>query len=182
MLTAYSDPTASTASPDQQQLRELVFPLTQIILGVLRLAPSARHCPLALHCLTLLQRLAASAHVFVPCAAACLDLLENPALLGTKKPKPTTEAPPNLALAVRLGKGLLEPKYVGVGVLLCGGALLPMTALTQPLPPAQHAKNTNRNVQEAVVAEVMDVLSQELLVYRYTIAFPEYAFPIQVRR
>ena len=39
----------------------------------------------------------------------------------------------------------------------------------------------NRNVQEAVVTEAMDVLSQELLVYRYTIAFPEYAFPIQVR-
>jgi hypothetical protein len=39
----------------------------------------------------------------------------------------------------------------------------------------------NRNVQDAVVAEAMDVLSQELLVYRYTIAFPEYAFPIQVR-
>lgn len=119
MLTAYSDPAAAmTMNPDQpqqqQQLRELVFPLTQIILGVLRLAPSARHCPLALHCLTLLQRLAAAARVFVPCASACLDLLESPALLGTnkKKPKPTTDAPPNLALAVRLGKGLLEPKCV----------------------------------------------------------------------
>jgi hypothetical protein len=39
----------------------------------------------------------------------------------------------------------------------------------------------HRNVQEAVVAEAMDVLSQELLIYRYTIAFPEYAFPIQER-
>jgi nucleolar complex protein 2 len=90
VLTAYSDPasalTAATADQpqlQQQQLRELVFPLMQIILGVLRLAPSARHCPLALHCLTLLQRLAAAARVFVPCASACLDLLESPALLGT---------------------------------------------------------------------------------------------------
>lgn len=31
------------------------------------------------------------------------------------------------------------------------------------------------------MAEAMDVLSQELLVYRYTTAFPEYAFPIQER-
>lgn len=46
--------------------------------------------------------------------------------------------------------------------------------------PNRTPKHNNRNVQEAVVAEVMDVLSQELLVYRYTIAFPEYAFPIQV--
>lgn len=125
ILTAYSDPSLSStpdggsAGGDAQQLRELVFPLTQIIIGVTRLAPSARHYPLILHCLTLLQRLAAAAQVFVPCASTCLDILESPSLLGTKKPKPTTEAPPNLALAVRLGKGLMEPRYV-IMLVVCG--------------------------------------------------------------
>ncbi len=31
------------------------------------------------------------------------------------------------------------------------------------------------------MAEAMDVLGQELIVYRYTVAFPEYTFPIQER-
>jgi hypothetical protein len=44
----------------------------------------------------------------VPCAALLLDVLENPAL--QKKPKPTTAAPPNLAMAIKLNKDLLEPR------------------------------------------------------------------------
>jgi hypothetical protein len=31
-------------------------------------------------------------------------------------------------------------------------------------------------VQEAVVTEVMDLLAQELAVYRYTVALPEYMY------
>ena len=149
VLTAYSSPSSScsssSAADTTDQLRELVFPLTQIIIGVIKLAPAARHYPLALHCITLLQRLAARAQVFIPCAAYCLDMLENPALF--KKPKGTTEAPPTLSLSIKLGKDGLDPK----------------------------------NVQEALVSEAMDVLAQEVLIYRYTIAFPEYTYPIKDR-
>jgi nucleolar complex protein 2 len=145
VLTAHVAPgPGSDKAPSQ--LRELVFPLAQILLGAVRLTPSARLYPLTLHCLTLLQRLAARAQVFIPCAAPCLSMLEDPAL--SKKPKPSTEAPPSLALALKLpGKAGLEAK----------------------------------NVQEALVDGCMDVLSQEILVYRYALAFPEYAYPIKDR-
>jgi len=150
VLTAYPSlpPSSSSSSSEQQQqqLRELVFPLAQILIGMIKLAPSARHYPLALHALTLLQRLAARAHVFIPCASSCLDMLENPAF--QKKGKPTTDPPPSLLLALKLtGKSGIEFK----------------------------------NVQESLVNECMDVLTQELLIYRYTIALPEYVFPIKER-
>jgi len=150
VLTAYPSlpPSSSSSSSEQQQqeLRELIFPLAQILIGMIKLAPSARHYPLALHALTLLQRLAARAHVFIPCASFCLDMLENPAF--HKKAKPTTDPPPSLLLLLKLtGKSGIEFK----------------------------------NVQESLVTECMDVLTQEILIYRYTIALPEYVFPIKER-
>jgi nucleolar complex protein 2 len=96
------------AYPQPDQLQDLFFPLIQITLGVARLSPSARYVPLLFHCINLLQRLAARAKLFVPTAGMLLDVLENSALV--KKPKATTEAAPNLHMAIRLGKDLLDPK------------------------------------------------------------------------
>jgi hypothetical protein len=36
-------------------------------------------------------------------------------------------------------------------------------------------------VQDAVVCEALELLRQEVAIYRFTIAFPEYAFPIKDR-
>lgn len=97
-----------TAYPGADQLQDLFFPLIQITLGVAKLVPSSRYYPLLFHCVNLIQRLSARAKVFVPCAAMLLDVLENPGLC--KKPKASTDAAPNLHMAIRLGKDLLDPK------------------------------------------------------------------------
>jgi nucleolar complex protein 2 len=58
-------------------LRSLIFPLTEVILGVARLVPTTRHLPLRLHCVRFLQQLAAAAQVFIPTTSILLDSLDT---------------------------------------------------------------------------------------------------------
>jgi nucleolar complex protein 2 len=57
-------------------MRSLIFPLTEIILGVARLVPTTRHLPLRLHCVRYLQQLAATAELFIPTTSILLDVLD----------------------------------------------------------------------------------------------------------
>ena len=61
---------------DVQLLRSLIFPLTEVILGVARLVPTTRHLPLRLHCVRFLQQLAAAAEVYIPTTSMLLDVLD----------------------------------------------------------------------------------------------------------
>lgn len=64
-------------SSDALLLRSLVYPVTEIIIGVIRFAPSPiRHAPLRFHCVRLLQQLAAATNSFIPTATIVLDCLE----------------------------------------------------------------------------------------------------------
>lgn len=65
VLSAYSE-----------QLRPLVYPLSQVIEGVSHLVPTARYFPLRLHCVQMLNRLAAATHTFIPVASLLLDMLQ----------------------------------------------------------------------------------------------------------
>ena len=61
-------------------LRPLVYPLSQVATGAARLLPAARHAPLRVRLLALLQRLASACDVFVPVAPQALELLGFPEL------------------------------------------------------------------------------------------------------
>lgn len=61
---------------ETQLLQSLLFPLTQIIIGTARLIPSIRYLPLRLHCVRLLQQLAAAAAVFLPTTSILLDVFD----------------------------------------------------------------------------------------------------------
>ncbi|KAI4373698.1 hypothetical protein MLD38_011794 [Melastoma candidum] len=54
----------------------LAYPLTQIILGVSRLVPTARYFPLRLRCIRMLNRIAAATGTFIPVSMLLLDMLE----------------------------------------------------------------------------------------------------------
>jgi nucleolar complex protein 2 len=61
-------------------LRPLVYPLSQVVAGAARLLPAARHAPLRIRLLALLQRLASSCDAFIPVAPQALELLAFPEL------------------------------------------------------------------------------------------------------
>lgn len=60
----------------KEQLRPLVYPLSQIIDGAARLVPTARYFPLRLQCVRMLNRLSAATDAFVPIASLLLDMLQ----------------------------------------------------------------------------------------------------------
>ena len=59
-----------------QLLRSLIFPLTEVILGVAQLIPTTRHLPLRLHLVRFLQQLASAAEMFIPTTSVLLDALD----------------------------------------------------------------------------------------------------------
>ncbi|KAI5071127.1 hypothetical protein GOP47_0013378 [Adiantum capillus-veneris] len=61
---------------DKKDLQPLVYPLTQIISGVAHLVPTTRFFPLRMHCIQLLNRLAAATGMYIPVSALLLDMLE----------------------------------------------------------------------------------------------------------
>ncbi|KAL3923092.1 MAG: hypothetical protein SGILL_001850 [Bacillariaceae sp.] len=67
---------AMASSGEDQLLRSLIFPLSQVILGTARLVPSTRYLPLRLHCVRLLQQLASSAEIFLPTTSILLDVFD----------------------------------------------------------------------------------------------------------
>jgi nucleolar complex protein 2 len=88
---------------EDQLLRSLIFPLTQIILGTARLVPSARYLPLRLHCVRLLQQLTAAAEIFLPTTSILLDVFDMREFsLQPKKINKSNVQP--LALTFRLGQ------------------------------------------------------------------------------
>eukprot|EP00980_Cylindrotheca_fusiformis_P004191 scaffold912_cov119-Cylindrotheca_fusiformis.AAC.7 len=67
---------SGTSNNEDQLLRSLVFPLTQVIIGTANLVPSARYLPLRLHCVRLLQQLAAAAEMFIPTTSILFDVFD----------------------------------------------------------------------------------------------------------
>lgn len=91
----------SGAGGEEQLLQSLLFPLSQVILGTVRLMPSARYLPLRLHCVRLLQQLAAAAEVFLPTTSILLDVFDLKELSQPPKKVNKSNVQP-LALTLRL--------------------------------------------------------------------------------
>ncbi|CAN0060093.1 unnamed protein product, partial [Ectocarpus fasciculatus] len=94
------------AAPGEDELRMLIFPLAQVIEGIVRLSATLRHSPLVFQLVRMRQRLAAAAELYVPCATPLLEVIRSPALF--KKATASTGAPPNVPAILRLGKTQVE--------------------------------------------------------------------------
>ena len=88
------------AMPEGDALGPLIFPLAQIMFGVMAAAPSIYFIPLRFHLITCLHQLAASGRVFIPTAARLAEILEHPDLMA--KPTPSTDLAPKIQFLVRL--------------------------------------------------------------------------------
>jgi nucleolar complex protein 2 len=86
---------------EDQLLRSLIFPLTQVILGVARLVPSTRYLPLRLHCVRLLQQMAAAGEIFLPTTSILLDVFDLPELSQPPKKVNSSNVQP-ITLTLRL--------------------------------------------------------------------------------
>ncbi|CAM8919430.1 unnamed protein product [Rhodiola kirilowii] len=67
---------AICAYSSEADFKPLAYPMTQILSGVARLAPTARYFPLRLRCVRMLNRIAASTETFIPVSMLLLDMLE----------------------------------------------------------------------------------------------------------
>ncbi len=59
-----------------QELRPLVYPLTQVLLGAVRLVPTPRYFPLRLRCIRALLGLGRAVGQFIPLSPLLLEMLQ----------------------------------------------------------------------------------------------------------
>lgn len=143
-----------TGGDDESKLmRSLVYPLTEVVFGTARLVPTARHLPLRLHCVRMLQQVASASETFIPTTSLLLDALDLKEL--RLKPKKVKAGKSDaVSLAIRLPVTLKLPKE---------------TAL--------------RTVEQtdACLSELFVLLGREVDLYRYSPAFPEFAVRVVQR-
>ena len=141
-------------------LASLVYPLTEIILGACRLVPNVRFVPLRLHCVRLLQQLAASTETFIPTTSLLLGVLDMKEV-GMKP--------------LRDGKGGKGKKNKGSSGTVRG--------LRLPLILKLPKENTLRTMEQldSVLKETFVLLNREVDMYRYSPGFPEFTFAILQR-
>lgn len=145
------------AYPAENQLRALVYPLSQLLLAVVRLSSTLRFAPLRFHCVKLLQQLALATNSFIPTSPALLEVLllepfrssyktsgGKKGGKGAKGSNPTTEV--DLELSVKLSKTALDAK----------------------------------RVHDQIIVRLFELLQRECDVYKFNVAFPELAVPLQL--
>mmetsp|Transcript_4160 Transcript_4160/g.11330 ORF Transcript_4160/g.11330 Transcript_4160/m.11330 type:complete len:859 (+) Transcript_4160:60-2636(+) len=136
---------------DGAQMRSLIYPLSEVINGVARLAPSnGRHLPYRLHCVRLLQQLAAASETFMPTTSLLLECLD-------------------------WKEWYLKPKKTAKKNTTAGLDMLHLLKL-----PKDDSLRTQEQL-EAGISELFVLLEREVDLYIYTPAFPEYSIWIQRR-
>ncbi|KAL7567953.1 hypothetical protein ACA910_019663 [Epithemia clementina (nom. ined.)] len=136
---------------DGAQMRSLIYPLTEIIYGVARLAPSnVRHLPFRLHCVRLLQQLAASSEMYIPTTSLLLDCLD-------------------------WKEWYMKPKKTSKRNTTAGLNLLYLLKL-----PKEDSLRTHEQ-QEAAIVAIFVLLEREVDLYAYSAGFPEFSIWIRRR-
>ncbi|KAL4519392.1 hypothetical protein Ndes2437A_g07590 [Nannochloris sp. 'desiccata'] len=93
------------AHSDSTELKPLVYPAVQLLLGAARLVPTPSYFPLRLRCARALNRLAQATGVFVPVAPLVLEILQWGDLSRAPKPAPG-DKPTEVLLQLRAGKSV----------------------------------------------------------------------------
>ncbi|KAF1323752.1 Nucleolar complex protein, partial [Globisporangium splendens] len=139
------------AYPEENQLKPLVYPLSQLLFALVRLSSTVRYAPLRFHCVKLLQQIAFATNSFVPTSPVLLEVLNMPPFntsYRNGKTKATNESKGRLELdldlCVKLAKSNVE----------------------------------SRRVHDLVIAKLFELLQRECDVYKFHIGFPEFAVPL----
>ncbi|EZA53701.1 Nucleolar complex protein 2-like protein [Ooceraea biroi] len=87
-------------------LRSLLYPLVQIIIGTIKVIPTAQYYPLRFHCAQMLINISKETNVYIPVLPFLLELLET--FDFNKKHKTVGLKPTPLIYILRLSKSQLE--------------------------------------------------------------------------
>lgn len=102
---------ASPGKSNTDDLKPLIYPVTQLLLGAARLVPTPSYFPLRLRCVRALNQLAKLTGVYIPVSSILLEVLQWSDL--SKPPKPTPgEKAPEIMLQLKLGKLAARSKLV----------------------------------------------------------------------
>jgi len=95
---------------DSEELTPLIYPLTQVILGVLKLAKGSKYIPLRFHCATILTNLSSQTGTFIPVIPIYLDILQSH--IFNKKSRKVSMKPIELACILKVAKsGLADSGF-----------------------------------------------------------------------
>ncbi|KAI8077961.1 Noc2p family-domain-containing protein [Gilbertella persicaria] len=94
VLNAYSGPMVDkeTEQEVESPLKALIYPLTQVAIGVIQLIPTAQYYPLRFHVLRCLTSMVHHTGVYVPLATFVLEVLDSS--IGMEKAKKTNSGTP----------------------------------------------------------------------------------------
>ncbi|KAF8361258.1 pro-2, partial [Pristionchus pacificus] len=80
---------AHSSNEETEALRELAYPLVQIVLSTLKLFPSPRYLPLRAHCVELLLQLQATCDKYIPTLSLSVELMSEMMSILRSKPRQT---------------------------------------------------------------------------------------------
>ena len=97
-----------TDSFPSEVLEPLIYPLVQLVTGTIKLNYTAKFYPLRFHLAKLLTDLSLKVGKFIPILPFYLDILNSPAILGSKKSSKLTMKPMDFQCVIKLSKSQLS--------------------------------------------------------------------------